>query len=540
MVMLRLLYMLSLLTLLTLPAIASAQKTLSAGVDRTLVEQGDIIQLTVTANFQTVTAGPDFSQLEPDFEVLGVTASSQLRVINGQFTATTQWDAQIIAKRLGILTLPVFDVEGAQSKTLSIEVSAPSQPQADYQISFLEAQVDQAEPYLQSQVIFTLRYYHLGSLIRGSINPPQFDQALSERLRNQHSFERRVNGRIYRVYEWVYALYPQRSGEWVIPAQTFEGQLLHNRQIRLVNEQTQPIHLKVKPIPASYPVDAVWLPAKSLQLDEQWGAISDNLRVGDTLNRQIRLQVNGLRVSQLPDPVWPQETGLRLYADPIQQNEHLLEQSIQSIKIQDTVAVIQQEGELTSRAITVPWWNTTTDQLEMAQLPARRFTALPNVTSFQSVEADGFIQPNAPPTLWMGLTALFAILWLLTLGLLLRQRYLTSASPGLVNATGDVSPSFAPTNTVFQYDGAALYHRIQRWLAEHYDIQDWRRLHSSHPRLYALMQDFERQLFAAETTSLTKPSVDKDQLQHELNAFRPAPSSKTQPSDTLKPLYPDR
>ncbi len=539
MVMLRLLYTLSLLTLLALPGLASAQKTLSAGVDRTLVEQGDIIQLTVTANFQTVTAGPDFSQLEPDFEVLGVTASSQLRVINGQFTATTQWDAQIIAKRLGILTLPVFDVEGAQSKSVSIEVSAPSQPQADYQISFLEAQVDQTEPYLQSQVIFTLRYYHLGSLIRGSINPPQFDQALSERLRNQHSFERRVNGRIYRVYEWVYALYPQRSGEWIIPAQTFEGQLLHNRQIRLVNEQTQPIHLKVKPIPASYPVDAVWLPAKSLQLDEQWGAISDNLRVGDTLNRQIRLQVNGLRVSQLPDPVWPQETGLRLYADPIQQNEHLLDQSIQSIKIQDTVAVIQQEGELTSRAISLPWWNTTTDQLETAQLPARSFTILPSVAPFQSVEADALVQENAPPMLWMGLTALFAILWLLTLGLLLRQRYFISASPGLVNATVDAPPSFAPTNTVFQYDGAALYQGIQRWLVEHYHIQDWRSLHGTHPRLYALMQDFERQLFAAETTSPAKPLVDKDQLQHELNAFRPPINTPTALSP-LKPLYPTR
>jgi hypothetical protein len=522
-------HLIALFILLSLSPWAWAQKTLHAELERQQVEQGDLIHLRVIANFQTQTPGPDFSGLEADFELLGVSASNQLRVINGQFSATTEWDTQLIAKRPGRFTLPALEVEGARSQPLTLEVKPPSQALADYPISFLEAQVDRTDPYLQSEVIYTLRYYHLGTLIRGSIDPPQFEGALAERLRNQHSFERRVQGRTYRVYEWVYALYPQHSGEWVIPAQRFDGELLHQRQLRLVSEQTQALTLQVKPIPASYPANQPWIAAKSLKLEQHWGELNAPLQVGDTLNRQIRLQAKGLKASQLPDPLWPQQPGLRLYTDPLEQSEHLEELSIFSVKTQHTVAVFQQAGPLNLQAIELPWWNTQTDQLEIARLAPRQFEVLAkpeplaSPTLIAQPEVAGALNP------WPFISAALALAWFVTLYALWRVRRRPQPQ-----AHADSAPTSAPpaTHLLFEQQGGARYQAIERWLAQQ-GVANWRVLATSHPRLFALMQAFERQLFAADGHA----DIDSAALQHELNAFRPPKLAPPAPPP-LKPLYP--
>ncbi len=522
---------------LALPLVVSAQATLSAGVDRTLVEQGDIIQLTLMANFQT-TNQPDFESLKSDFEVLGVQASSQLRVINGQFTGTTQWDVQLIAKRSGSLTLPAFEVDRIRSQPLKIEVSPPSEIQTDYKISFLEAQVDQLNPYVQSQVIFTLRYYHLGTMVRGQIEPPQFPDMLHERIRNQHTFERRVKGRIYRVYEWVYALHPQTSGEIIIPAQLFEGTLLNDRQLRLVSEKTSPIKLQVKPIPANYPANAPWLPAKQLTFTEQWTQMPEELKVGDTLARRLVIQASGLKSSQLPDVDWSQNTQYRLYPDPVSQNDHLNDDGLSSVKTQDFVLVAQQAGQLKIEPLTIAWWNTQTDQLEYAKIEGREF----NIAALANTDA-GFIglesgshqhEMQQSSLFWQTTTAAFALLWLITLvwnWRKVKQETISNLSVESVKETAEkYSPSHDSIHTICQLPDAQLYRAVKQWLKQHHGINDWHTL--KHTKLHGLLQHLEARLY--QTDHEISP-INRDALQHELNALETQQQRQNSP---LKDLYP--
>lgn len=529
------------LYVLCLPLFAGAQATLSAGVDRTLVEQGDIIQFTLMANFQT-TSQPDFEPLKADFEVLGVQASSQLRVINGQFTGTTQWDAQLIAKRSGSLTLPAFEIDHIRSQPLKIEVSPPSEIQTDYKISFLEAQVDQLNPYVQSQVIFTLRYYHLGTMVRGQIEPPQFPNMLHERIRNQHTFERRVKGRVYRVYEWVYALHPQTSGEIVIPPQTFEGTLLNDRQLRLVSEQTTPIKLQVKPIPSSYPPNEPWLPAKQLTFTEQWTQQTTELKVGDTLGRRLTIQASGLKSSQIPDADWTQNSAYKLYADPVTQNDHLNEQGLTSVKTQDFVLVAQQAGKLQIEPLKIVWWNTQTDQLEYAQISGREFdiaaTNHHHDSDFIGLESAQHQHNNQSTSLfWQLTTAAFALLWLITLTWHWRRNKtrVQTATGGATNPTElNNSENSRPLNdsisSICQLPDAKLYQAVKHWLKQHHAIDDWRKL--NHPKLLALLQQLEASLYQ---TDREVAPLNRDALQHELNALVTQQQQQTSP---LKALYP--
>lgn len=529
--------------LFLLPGLVVAQQILVAQVDRDQVEQGDIIQLSVMANFQTTSRGPDFALLHADFNVLGTQASNQLRVINGQYSATTLWDVQLMAKRTGELTIPAFTVERAQSQPIRIEVSPASQRTDDFRISFIEAEVDNPNPYVQSQVIYTLRYYHLGSLVRGSINPPQFDTMISERLQNQRSFERRVQGRVYRVYEWVYAIYPQASGELIIPPQSFEGRLLYERSIRLDEQASETLTLNVQPIPASFPANATWLPAKRLILKDEW-TTENSYQVGDTLGRRISLEATGLRASQLPNPDWPQQDGFRLYSDPVSQRDHLDLSGISSIKSQDFMAVLQTSGAITFAEIEIPWWNTQTDQLEIARLDQRTFqVAAATHAETADIAIDSITAPEtlvSPSRFWPFISALLALLWLITLWFYWQQRQQrqiqSNQAVNLTNTPNNQAMSAVETHNLSdlcQLPLDQLEPAVKSWL-KHHGIEGVHRLKADHPVLYAQLITLEKTRYSQQTDSA--PPLDRQALEHNLHTLI---KQETKIKPPLQPLYPE-
>lgn len=534
------------LGLFLLPGLVVAQQILVAHVDRDQIEQGDIIQLSVMANFQTTSRGPDFALLHNDFNVLGTQASNQLRIINGQYSATTLWDVQLMAKRTGELTIPAFRVENAESQPIRIEVSPTSQRSEEFRISFLEAEVDNPNPYVQSQVIYTLRYYHLGSLIQGNINPPQFNQMISERLQNQRTFERRVQGRVYRVYEWVYAIYPQASGELVIPPQTFDGRLLYERAIRLDNQASEPIKLQVKAIPANFPANATWLPAKRLILKDEWTS-ENQLQVGDTLGRRISIEATSLRASQLPNPDWPQGEGFRLYSDPVSQRDHYEHGGISSIKSQDYMAVLQQPGQVKFEPIEIPWWNTQTDQLEIARLEGRSIQVAAGANNeTTSLPLESLTAPEtivAPSRFWPFVSALFALLWLLTLWLYWQQRQQrlaqqNTASPLVNSMNSDHDQGLNRLEShnltgLCQLPLDQLEPAVKSWLKQH-GIEGVHRLKADHPGLYSQLIELEKIRYSQNTDS--RLELDRQALEQNLAALI-QPKSQTKP--LLQSLYPD-
>lgn len=534
------------LVLSLIPGLVWADKTLQATVDRNLIEQGDIIQLNISANFQTTSRGPDLEPLKKDFEVLGSQASNQLQVVNGQFSAVTNWDVQILPKRSGELEIPVFEVEGLKTQPIQISVSPASKKQSEYKVSFLEARVDNPNPYVQSEVLFTLRYYHLGSLVRGNIDSPEFDGFIAERLQNQRSFERQMNGRTYRVYEWVYALYPQSSGEITIPAQYFDGTLLHQRQLRQVEQESDPIQLNVKPIPPEFPADADWLPAKSLKLSDEWTQ-PNALKTGETLGRRITLQAQGLKSSQLPSLEWKETQDYRLYSDPVSQNDHIESGGLSSHKMQDFMMVLLKPGEIDFNSIEIPWWNTQTDQLEIARLETKQFKVEANQQTNLQLDL------NNPPTeqtsdhahnssslFWPALSGVFAILWLITLILLFKRpkksnKLQQTTTDTTTQKTLTISLDEASISQLSQLPNAQLDLALKHWLKIHYQINHWSELQHKHPKLFKLMQSLQTQLYHPQAAN---SAFDRQALLHELNGL--TTQEQRQPNSPLADLYPNQ
>jgi hypothetical protein len=368
--------------LLAIPVLSWAQ-TLTVQTARQTVELGDVISLVIQTDFQTSGKQLDLTVLEDQFDVLGKQQSNNIEFINGNFSSRTRWQIQMVAKHVGELIIPSLQIEGAKSQPLTITVvPAKKASKGDLGPYFLESSLSKQHVMVQEEVIYTLRLYFLGS-VSGNIRPPQFGQALSEPLKVQSVYGKELNGKNYTVYEWVYALYPQKSGQLDILGAQFSGLIQYQGRQKGVSEIADTQTLTVLPEVAQFKSQSKnpWLPASDLQLKEQWISSLDKVRVGDSLTRTLTLQVVGLKASQLPVLTTENGKGYKIYADQPVTNQTIVKSGLQS-QIQVKQAIIPtQEGLLTLPEQSITWWNTTTQKIEMSSVPARSITVLPALIS---------------------------------------------------------------------------------------------------------------------------------------------------------------
>ncbi len=364
--------------LLTTPILSWAQ-TLTVLTDRQTVELGDVISLTIETDFQTGGKQLDLTVLEDQFEVLGKQQSHNIEFINGSFNSRTRWQIQMLAKHVGELIIPPFQIENAKSQPTTITVlPVQKASKGDLGPYFLESSLSKQQVTVQEEAIYTLRLYFLGS-VSGNIRPPQFGQALFEPLKEQSVYGKKLNGKNYTVYEWVYALYPQKSGQLEIPGAQFSGLIQYQGRQKGVSEIAETQTLTVLPEVAEFKSKSKnpWLPASELQLKEQWQTSLDTVRVGDSLTRTLTLKAVGLKASQLPVLTTSNGTGFKVYADLPVGEQSILKNGLQSL-IQVKQAIIPtQEGLLKIPAQSITWWNTVSQQIETSTVPARTLTVLP-------------------------------------------------------------------------------------------------------------------------------------------------------------------
>ncbi|MGM0541387.1 MAG: BatD family protein [Pseudomonadota bacterium] len=373
------LWLVLLFSLLLASPIGAWAQSVTVQTDRQTVEFGDVITLIIETDFQTGGNQLDLTVLEDQFEVLGKQQSNNLQYINGGFSSRTRWQVQLLAKHIGELIVPAFQIENATSQPVTITVlPVQKTSQNDLGPYFLESSISKQQVTVQEEVIYHLRLYFLGS-VSGNIRPPLFDQALWEPLKEQAVYGKKMNGKTYSVYEWVYAIYPQQSGLLEIPGAQFTGLIQYNGRQKAVSEIADTQTLTVLPETAEFKNQSKnpWLPASALQFKEQWISALDEVRVGDSLSRTVTLNALGLKASQLPVLTTPNGAGYKVYADPAVSEQVIVKNGLQSqVKVKQAI-IPTQTGPITLPEQTITWWNTTLEKTQTATLSARTLTVLP-------------------------------------------------------------------------------------------------------------------------------------------------------------------
>jgi len=196
----------------------------SASVDRDHIALSESFQLVIRVEGSMRAEEPDLAPLERNFEVLAATAIPVSRSRTGRSESATTWQISLMARHAGELTIPAIEVGGERTQPIAIRVSEDPPPaSAAAREVQLQVETDAAEVHVQQQLLLTVRLLHAVNLNRGAtLEAPEIPDAVVREL-GEDSYEKLVDGRRYGVFERRYAVFPQKSGELVVPALGFHG-----------------------------------------------------------------------------------------------------------------------------------------------------------------------------------------------------------------------------------------------------------------------------------------------------------------------------
>ena len=194
--------------------------------------------------------------------------------------------------------------------------------------------------------------FYQQNLTEAAISQPEPLQA-SVRLLDEVPFQADRNGTRYRVLERHYAVFPERSGELLIPPLQLSGRLVERRDDRLwqpnvrgrrIQVESEPIRMDIQPRPAAFTGDS-WQPARNLELMQQISS-ADALTVGEPVTRTVIVDAVGLEENMVTEPAWPEIPNARIYPDQPQGISRDTGQWVLGHKEFRYAVVPEKEGEL--------------------------------------------------------------------------------------------------------------------------------------------------------------------------------------------------
>lgn len=436
--------------LLILMATATQAAEIQVAVDRNPVGLNESFQLTFTASDEP-DGNPDFTPLQDNFQIISQQRSSNSSWVNGQSSRKEQWIVRAMAKQAGELLIPPIAFGADSSKPLKLVVSEnTAAPQGNDEI-FLEVTATPEQPYVQSQVLYTLKLFRKVQITQASLSEPEIKDALVEKLGEDSTYATQIKGVDYWVTERKYAIFPQQSGVFTIAPLILNVEYLSNqRQPRFNGFFNRPdtetrrvaskaITLNVQAVPAGFK-GSNWLSAESLKLSESWSDAGLQTKVGEPLTRTLTLSAKGATVGQLPELLDKTAIdGIKTYPDQPLLKEDKESDGLTALREEKIAFIPSKPGEYILPPLDIVWFNTKTQKTETAHLPSAKLTALAGTTDTQvspppatvtAPQESANSQVTASPItvtsssdtrFWQAVSATLALGWLLTIVVLYRR-----------------------------------------------------------------------------------------------------------------------
>jgi len=440
---------------------ASWAITFDASVDRTTISEGESLLLTLRYNSNVLSGEPNFSGLRQQFELINQQRKNSFEYINGKSNSWTIWTITLTPKRKGNLVIPSIEYKGEKTKPIQIEVTKVDQSVAKQEKDvFFHNEADVKTAYVQGQVIYTEKLYFSVPLDNHQLSSVAVEDAVLQLLGDTRQYRTTLNGRSFEVFERRYVIFPQTSGELIIPGPRYSGQIDNGpwRAGRPVSVSHPPIRIQVLPQPANYPQNATWLPANDLQLTSKWLGNAQQVKVGDPITLSITMKADGLSAAQLPEIELAEIKGLKYYPEQAQKNETNSDSGITGWLTQNIAVVATQAGSITIPEIRIPWFNIKHSRVEYMTLKPQTLQVIANgsqsnptipvAPSNQTSESANNETPNPPLTnldsasptskFWPVVSLVFMLLWLVTSYLLWKQ---SRKSPTEKPVTQQTSPN---------------------------------------------------------------------------------------------------
>ena len=333
---------------------------------------------------------PDFSPLNENFRILGKSRQSSINIINGDMKRSSKWVLTVMANKTGTLKIPAIQFGTTRSKPSRVEVkesgAGTGAGNNDNDI-YIDVKAEPADPYVQSQVIYTVKLFRAIETGNASLSEPDVKSgdAVIKKLGDDKDYEIRKGGKQYEVTERRYAIFPQHSGEITIEPVVFQGQTgsasrffidPFGPQPKTIVSRSKPVTFNVKSIPESFS-GTNWLPAHNLEIQEQWSASPLALKAGEPATRTLKIIANGLPASLLPDIQDNMPGSFKQYPDQPKLHETTDSSGVTGVREEKIAVIPGAGGKYTLPEIRIPWWNMNTGKMDFAVLPARTISVQP-------------------------------------------------------------------------------------------------------------------------------------------------------------------
>ena len=380
---------------------------LTASVDRDTIGIQETFTLTVAADSR-VSSKPDFSSLQNDFEILSNNESQYTSISNTGTEFKKVWQLTLAPKRVGSLLIPSFTVDKTVSDAIEIKVSKQNPTQSNSEEPVRVAmEVSKNSVFVQEQIHVKIQIVSKVNLSQTQMQPLEIKNAIVIPLEDKpKQFISVINGRQHLIEEQNFAIFPQESGELVIPSVIYSvvpserdmwSDPFSRSRSNILRLPTEEQRITVKPVPAEA-AGKSWLPAKNLSINETWSVSLDHLKMGEPVTRTITITADGLTGGQiLPLPNTPID-GLTFYPDQPQNNDKKTTEGIEGTRVETTAIIPNHGGEFILPEINVQWWDINEQVMKTASLPAQTITVLGDgKVDTSTIAPPTSAQPNTTP-----------------------------------------------------------------------------------------------------------------------------------------------
>ncbi|GAB3105263.1 protein BatD [Aestuariicella hydrocarbonica] len=249
-----------------------------------------------------------------------------------------------------------------------------------------------------------------------------------------NNISERIDGITYAGLRREFAIFPKRAGQFVIPALKVATKTMdEHQQSTSLQLRSKPMLLLVENLPvgpAEGSAAPVSLVAESVRMEQRFTASLDSLQVGDVVQRQIVVWAESTLGMLIPLLTWPEVDGVKQQSLNATVDDDNARGAFTGSRRETRMYTLQQAGEVTLPAISLPWWDGRAWQLATA--PASTVT----VSAATAGGADGVPdnrvlaagKSSSATKYFGGLLALLLIaLMLLALGYVRFQRSRSSA-----------------------------------------------------------------------------------------------------------------
>lgn len=471
--------------LMCLISVSAHAATVYASVSKNKVVKNEVFQLTVVSDQKASGDDLDFRALDQDFFMSRPSFSSSMNIINGSRSNRSEWTVSLAANRLGVVTIPSFELHGAKTQPIAIQVTQDEQAPSSDDLVEVRSQLSRSTLYPNESALFKARLIIKADPRRlqdPKIAPPTIDGMELKAASEPNQYQTVMDGIQVTIVDQDFRITASQAGDFTLTEPSLQGALIYgssyNGGTRILPLKTTPktYTIHVEPKPADY--QGTWLPTSQLTLREQWldsqgKPITGNryaTKVGDSITREVTVQVTGLTQEQLPNIHLTYPDSVRVYDEKPQ--FATLDNGDVTMTLKQ-VLIPRQTGDITLPKVAMQWWDTVTKAQKTASADGLTLNVAAGEPSTVTASTPLPAAPAQVQTVtvndagfWPYLTALFALLWLLTLGLAWRWKSSSNVTQQAPVSPADLSAYAQLQQALKNDDGIAISRALTVWMQQ--------------------------------------------------------------------------